>query len=209
VTAEAAVQTAEERRLDLRNTADRVADAERRVGVAANALLPGLDVAASATTPTEDARLTSLQFHRTEYNFGATLDLPFDRLAERNTYRASLIALEVRHRDLEAFRDNVARDVRQAVRRLGQAKENYDIQRDALRLAERRIESTTLFLQAGRAETRDVLDAQEDLVTAQNAVTRALVEHTVARLELFRDMGTLQVDEKGLQYDDEHSPAGP
>jgi len=208
LTAEAAVKTAEERRLDLRNTADRVADAERRVGVAENAFLPGLDVAVSASTPTEDARLTSLQFHRTEYNFGATLDLPFDRLAERNAYRASLIALEQRQRDLEAFRDSVARDVRQAVRRLGQAKENYDIQRDALRLAERRIESTTLFLQAGRAETRDLLEAQEALVTAQNAVTRALVDHTVARLELLRDMGTLQVDEKGLQYDDELTAAG-
>ncbi len=66
-----------------------------------------------------------------------------------------------------------------------------------MKLAKRRVKSTELFLQAGRAEIRDILEAQESLASAQNALTAALVNYRVAELELQRDMGVLEVDEKG------------
>ena len=58
--------------------------------------------------------------------------------------------------------------------------------------------STNLFLEAGRAEVRDVLDAQRSLLQAQNALTDALVSYRVSTLEMQRDMGVLQVDSEGL-----------
>jgi outer membrane protein TolC len=74
-----------------------------------------------------------------------------------------------------------------------------------VRLAESRVESTNLFLELGRAETRDLLEAQDDLVSAQNALTGALVDYRVAELELQRDMGVLQVNEQGIwrEYESE------
>jgi hypothetical protein len=42
-----------------------------------------------------------------------------------------------------------------------------------------------------------VLEPQEALVNAQNALVRALVDHTIARLELLRDMETLTITDKG------------
>ena len=60
------------------------------------------------------------------------------------------------------------------------------------------MESTELFLKAGRAAIRDVLEAQEALVSAQDALTSALVNYRVAELELQRDMGVLVVNEEGL-----------
>jgi outer membrane protein TolC len=65
------------------------------------------------------------------------------------------------------------------------------------------VNSVELFLQAGRAEIRDLLDAQEALVSAQNALTAGLVDYRVAALALQRDMGLLETDEKGLwrEYD--------
>ena len=57
---------------------------------------------------------------------------------------------------------------------------------------------TDLLLEAGRAQMRDVLDAQAALLSAQNALTRAVVQYRVAELELQRDMDVLQVNEKGL-----------
>ena len=85
-----------------------------------------------------------------------------------------------------------------ALRTLLQARESYKIQAQAVALARRRVTSTNLFLQAGRAQIRDVLEAQESLVSAQNALTAALVDYRVAELELQRDMGVLAIDEKGL-----------
>ena len=55
-----------------------------------------------------------------------------------------------------------------------------------------------MFLEAGRAEIRDLLEAQEDLLSAQNALTAAITTYRVAELELQRDMGVLKIDEKGL-----------
>ena len=55
-----------------------------------------------------------------------------------------------------------------------------------------------MFLEAGRAEIRDVLEAEESLVSAQNALSAALVAYRVGELELQRDMGVLEVDEEGL-----------
>ena len=68
----------------------------------------------------------------------------------------------------------------------------------AVTIAERRVRSTDLLLQAGRAEIRDLLESQEALLNAQNALASALVGYRVAELELQRDLGVLEVDEKGL-----------
>ena len=51
-----------------------------------------------------------------------------------------------------------------------------------------------MLFEAGRAIPRDVLDALEDLVSAQNAVTQALVDHYISRMNFLRDTGTLLVD---------------
>ena len=75
------------------------------------------------------------------------------------------------------------------------------IQAKSVTVARRRVESTTLFLQAGRAEIRDVLEAQEALVSAQNALTASLVDYRVAELELQRDLGVLEVDDQGLWHE--------
>ena len=65
-------------------------------------------------------------------------------------------------------------------------------------LAERRVESTDLFLQAGEAQIRDLLEAQEDLVEARDGLVSAVVNYHVATLNLKRDLELLEVNEKGL-----------
>jgi len=61
-----------------------------------------------------------------------------------------------------------------------------------------------LFLEAGRAQIRDLLESQEALLSAQNALTAAIINYRVAELELQRDMAVLQINEKGLWQ--EYSP---
>jgi len=65
------------------------------------------------------------------------------------------------------------------------------------------VRSTDLLLQAGRAEIRDVLESSEALLNTQNSLAAAIVDYRVAEMELQRDLGLLQVDEKGLwkEYD--------
>ena len=133
------------------------------------------------------------------------LDLPLERTGEQNAYRNSYISLERSVRDVQALEDQIKLDIRGALRHLLRTRESYRIQAMSVKLARRRVESTSLFLDAGRAEVRDMLEAQESLVQAQNALTSALVNYRIAELELQRDMGVLQVDDEGLWH--EYEPA--
>src|SRR5690606_23006588 len=126
------------------------------------------------------------------------IDLPLERTAERNAYRESWIFLERAVRDYQELEDSVKAEVRDRLRTLLEAREGQRIEAAAVFLAERRVDSARKFLDAGRAQTRDLLEAQEDLVSAQNDLTAALVAYRIAELELQRDMGLLQVGPDGL-----------
>jgi outer membrane protein TolC len=101
-------------------------------------------------------------------------------------------------RDLQSSEDEVKFDIRNLLRDLLVFREGVNIQAQSVQLAQRRVASTGLFLQAGRAEIRDLLEAQEALFTTQNGLSRAVVSYRISELALQRDMGVLQVNEKGL-----------
>jgi len=199
VSAEQAVPIALEARLDLKNTRSRVEDAGRKIRVAANALKPRLDISASVDAGTKgETTPFDFDFDNASYSAGFEMELPLDKKAERNAYLRALIDLTASERNLAERIDEIKQEVRNASRNLEQAGQSYDIQQNSLSLAEQRVESTTLLQQAGRASTRDILEAREALLDAQNAVSRALVDHFNARLDLFIAMEGLGIDDNGL-----------
>ena len=127
-------------------------------------------------------------------NAGLQLGLPLDKLTERNAYRTSLISFEKQLRSFATELDGLREDIRQGVRQLSQQRENYFIQQNALALAEQRVTVMPLLLDANQADIRDQLEAQADLVSAQNAVTSAMVNYHVARWELLKDLGIMRVE---------------
>jgi outer membrane protein TolC len=76
--------------------------------------------------------------------------------------------------------------------------EQYITQKKSLALAEDRVKNMPVLLKSGRAQTRDLLDAQDALLQAQNSLTSALIGHTIAKLNFFRDVGILQVKPDGM-----------
>jgi hypothetical protein len=50
------------------------------------------------------------------------------------------------------------------------------------------------LLDANQADIRDQLEAQADLVSAQNAVTGAMVNYHVARWNLLKNLGVMRVE---------------
>ncbi len=194
-----AIVTALIQRLDLANSRDTVEDAERKVLVAADGLGVELNLVGSASIgSTPDTDFTRLRFHQGFYSLGLEVDLPLERTAERNAFRESQILLMRSERAYEESMDQIKLQVRQAYRQLQEAAVRHQIQLQSVKLAEARVESTSLLLQAGRATTRDLLDSQDDLLRAQNELTSALVDHAVAKLNFFRDIGVLQVRRDGL-----------
>jgi outer membrane protein TolC len=210
VAARAAIELALEQRPDMALALARVEDAQRGVQVAAdelrwNAVLKLSGQAGGrrgiGTVAQGDARLDPA-----EGIFGAGLEVeaPWSRRTARNAYRDRFIALERSVREVEVLEDQIKAEVRQSLRTLAQARENIRIQGRAVEVAQRRVDSTELFLQAGRAQIRDVLEAQEALVSARDGFTSAVVTYRVTELELQRDMGVLRVDADGVwtEFDD-------
>ncbi|MBN1437673.1 MAG: TolC family protein [Sedimentisphaerales bacterium] len=193
-----AIETALKQRLDLQTAYDRVEDAERQVVVARDALQASLDIVGSTSVDSQEyTRFGELRFDEGTYGLGFDLDLGLDRLNERNSYRQALISLEQQRRSYEDSVDNVSLGIRQEYRDLRQAAAQYRIQQLSLELAMRRVDNTALLLDAGRAITRDLLEAQAALLAAQNARTSALVNYITASLNFARDVGTLELRPDG------------
>jgi len=207
-----AIELALKQRLDLRVAVGEVYDSQRSVAVAADSLRADLTLLGSAAAGesrslgSADQPRGHLRPERGAYSALLSLDLPFERTSERNSYRGSLIDLEQAVRDVQALEDQVKLEVRNGLRSLLESREGVQIQAEALSLAQRRVANTKLLLDAGRAEIRDVLFAEEDHVSAKNALTSALVGYRVAELELQRDLGVLEVDHTGLWR--EYRPKG-
>jgi len=81
---------------------------------------------------------------------------------------------------------------------MAEAADRYKVQSEGLALAKQRFENTMSLLEYGRANTRDVLDAQRDLYRAQDTATEALVNYTIAMLNFYRDAEVLQVRPDGM-----------
>jgi outer membrane protein TolC len=194
-----AVAAALSMRLDLMTAFDQVDDAKRKVDVAVDALRAQLDLVASAGVPsTPDTEVERLRFHEGTYGAGLSLDLPLDQLSERNAYRRAMISYLQAQRDYEQASDQVKLGVRNAYRGLIEAARRYVIQVNSLELARERVNSTTMLLAAGRAQARDLLDAQDSLLSAQNDTTSTLVDYMIARLNFYRDTEILQIKPDGL-----------
>jgi outer membrane protein TolC len=134
---------------------------------------------------------------RYRWSAGLELDLPFERTAERNAYRAALIAQERAARQRQQTEDQIKLQVRDDWRNLDQAKRSYEIAEMGVALSQRRLEEEELRAQVGRGTARDLVDAQNDLIRSRNDRTQALVAHTIARLQFWSDMGILYIKDGG------------
>ncbi len=194
-----ATELALTRRLDLANTWDEIHDAERKLELAAKGLGIQLNLVGSAGVESEpETRFASLQFDEGNYRLGIETDFPLDRKAERNAYREALITLQQRQRGYEEQVDEIKLAVRQAYRDLIETAESYRIQQIGVDLAQKRVEVEKLSLQYGRGTVRLLLESEDALVQAQNDALGALVDHMIARLSFFRDIGVLEVRPDGM-----------
>jgi outer membrane protein TolC len=202
-----ATQYALANRLDHLTVLDEEADRVRKVAVAEDALRAAMSVSANAALVSADGQPLNFDPSNTTWALGLNLSLPFERLPQRNNYREAIINHEAAKRASADSEDQIRAGLRDDLRSATNRRDSYTIQVSAVELATRRIESTRLKLDAGRADTRDLLEAQDSLLTAQNAVTGALIDYTLSRLRLFLDMELLRFDDSGIRVEPERLEA--
>jgi outer membrane protein TolC len=187
-------------RLDYLNAKDQLADSVRKVGLAANFLKPQVDFGATVQLQSNPNRNTGFQLPETDlysWSAGLTVDPGLDRKAERNDYRAAIIARNRATRAIIEQEDNIKLQVRDSWRTLDQAKRNYQLSELGVNIAQRRVEEQNLLAELGRAKAQDQVDAQNALSDSKNQRTQALVTHTIARLQFWDNLGILYIKDNG------------
>lgn len=196
-----AIELALARRYDYRTTVDEVEDNGRRIFVSEDALRTILDFTAALNVPAESGRGLNLDWSRINWSAGFDVGLALDRLIERNAYRTALINFDVAIRAREQAQDTIAANVRAALRNIQAALESYNIQKNAVTLAQQRVEATTDLYAAGRVQALEKLDAQDALLRSQLDVNAAIVSYSVARLQLLNELQGIVLEPAGLQFD--------
>lgn len=201
---EYAAAVALERRLDLLTAEDQVEDARRGVAIARNAMLPELNWNSTLTFDTQDDHYGVGSFHveRANWRSELILELPVERTAERNALRRSMISVRAAQRNLLDSSERVRAEVRDALRQLELQEINLRIQRQNLHVAERRAEYAQIQFEEGNISNRDKVEAETELLDAQNALNQAKTSRWVALLNFRLTTETLLIDEDGGQMTD-------
>lgn len=181
-------------RLDIFNQRDRVYDTQRRVKIAHQSTLPTVNALAgySIGTPTGGS-LTGLGVnHRQRQAFGGLdLDLNLNTLPERNDLRAAQISEQATVRALELAEEELRSTIRADWRALEVAHRQYELAQQGLALASKRLEIEEALMAEGQGTARDIVESQDRLIVARDLVISTLIDHNLARLQLWTDMGVL------------------
>jgi len=183
-------------RLDYLNHIDRFEDAKRSVKVARNSLLPGLNFEAEAKL--KDQLYDSFDPNEYDSTIKLKLDLPISKVSERNAYRKSIITFEKQLRALATQLDTLRKGVRADVRNLARQRAYYYTQLAKQKNAEENLLATRERLRLGfpGVRTQDIIRARNSLTSAQQAVSRAIVDYHKTRLKLRKDVGILDTTQE-------------
>lgn len=198
VDVDSAVAAAKNNRLDIHTERDRIADAERAVRIAENALLPDLSLSLSYRLADESDTIRGALADDYASSVGVFFELPIQQKPERNQYRAARIALDQARRAYSLTLDNLELDIRDQLRTLDSLEKRVELQKAQIEREKRAVAVTQTRYEAGDLDNRDLLEAREGLINGQNELIRLKVDHFIGRLRLLRTLGLLRIDEEGM-----------
>jgi outer membrane protein TolC len=194
---ESAVRAALANRLDLATQRDRVQDSERQLAIAANGLLPDLNLGARYGLDGTGPQLDRASPHDWSSSVDLTMEVPLQRTQQRNNLRSAQIAVAQAARAYDLAKDQLAIEVRDQLRQLRSIEQQIALQREQIEQEQRAVAVMQIRYESGNVDNRDLLEARQALIEAENALIRLLVDHFVRRLDLHYSIGVLFIDVEG------------
>lgn len=217
-----AMSIASVNRRDWMNARSELVNTWRLIEFNANTLKAGLDVVFSGDISNHGLNPVKLDGDTGRLRVGLQFDSPLTRMAERNVYRQSLIEYQQARRQYYTIVDRIQQGLRQTIRAIRLNDLNFELRREGVLVALRRYHVNLLDLTrpAGRTApagpgqvqeiggedfgattARDLVDALSGLLNAQNDFLSVWVNYEVQRLSLDFDMGTMELDARGMWID--------
>ncbi len=126
-----------------------------------------------------------------DWSVSVRAEVPLGNEERRATLAQSILARLQRLATREARRQQIEKEVRDAVDQLSSTWQRILASREAVSLAARTLEAERRQFDVGRATSTDVLDADARLAEARLTEIRAVVEYEIARVDLAVATGTL------------------
>lgn len=209
-----AFRTAAENRLDWMNARAALVDSWRQIEITANALKSDLDIVLEGDVSTTDNNPFRFRGTTGRLRVGFRFDAPLTRLIERNQYREALIRYQRARRAYYTFEDRISQNVRLLLRTMRQAQLDFELRRAGVLVAVSQVDitrerltqpprpgaaaQTTTF---GATTVRDLVQAYQGLLNAQDNFLLAWVDYEANRLNLDFELGTMRLDETGMWVD--------
>jgi outer membrane protein len=191
---ESLVSRALQSRLDVQETRDQVSDARRSASLARQNLLPQLDLKLGVTQfgqgPTYGL---AWRAGDRAWNLSFTTSYPLERARDVAARAEADLDVTARGRTLRERELGIESEVRAAVREMAQIRKSVELQRQATDVARQQHRLATLRYQRGLASNFDVVEAEGSLVQAKSALVGLLARYQVARVELLRVTGRLDL----------------
>lgn len=189
------VQRALQQRLDLLEARDQVDDAQRSAALARQNLLPQLDLNLGVARIGQGPSFGSAwRAGDTRVNVFVTTSYPLEHSSLSVNKAVAEIEVTARARAVVQREWEIESEVRSSVRDLEQIRKSVDLQKTAVEVAQQQHRLATLRYQRGLASNFDVVQAEESLVLARSTLVTLLTSFHVARMDLDRVTGSLDVD---------------
>jgi outer membrane protein TolC len=181
-------------RLEIREEQDRMDDARRSLSVSRQNLLPRLDLNLRyQQSGLGETFRESLSLNDGGVGVFLSTSYPIDQSAERASVAQSNIDLAAKRRAVRLLEYNVTREVRAAVRRVERVGKSIVLQERNIEFAKKQLRLASLRYQRGLASNFDIIDAENNLISARSNYVSLLAEYNVALIELKRVTGTLDL----------------
>ncbi|MFK7776941.1 MAG: hypothetical protein QM501_02305, partial [Gimesia sp.] len=194
-------------RLDLMNQRGFVMDARRIMEVRSNSLEAVLNVVVDGDVSTPLGQNKPLDFSSSRAGFRAGVEFtaPLSLVQERNAYRESQIDYQRQRRTFMAAEDAAKFGIRRSWRLLTVLRQNFETSRVQIRLAalqyDNAVESASGPSKGGGNEGFNLLNALGTVLTAQNGLINNWINYERNRLNIYRDMGIMEIDANGIWND--------
>ncbi len=126
-----------------------------------------------------------------DWTVGVRAEVPIGNEQRRATLAQSILARLQRLSTREARRQQIEKEVRDAVDQLSSTWQRIMASRQAVLLNARALEAERRQFEVGRSTSTDVLNADTSLADARLAEIRAIVEYQIAQIDLGVATGTL------------------
>jgi outer membrane protein TolC len=189
------VERARANRLELKEAVDSVDDADRAARLARQNLLPQLDLNVGMDQVGFGPSFSGA-WNAADPRFlvSVTTSYPFERSAAQADAAVAGIALDGRKRTLLQRELDVDAEVRASVRNIDGIRKSVALQRKSVEFADQQHRLAVLRYQRGLASSLDVVQAEENLVLSRTSLVNLLTDLQVARINLLRVTGTLDVE---------------